>query len=585
MSDNPPNQIKPSSGELADELESFRRQWKEDLKSTKQPATSQSKGESSGSAPTPAPAQAGTAAPSRAETSAHRRRQSQSVRDDIHHAPGHILHGQHDHHEDAIRSLDLDAKPTPSLSSGERILGGSVITTALEHYEAAVEKEREGKTDESVRLYRKAFKMDTQVHDKYKEKYFPRQSTSGQAKTGEQPVSTPKDEAAILPTAELVHTFGSIPIIPGTEINLASLKGKDSWRKPPPCPISRVPREILIQIFSRLAETDVASFVRCVAVSKAFCYLVYSERQIWKNLCEDAWSRMVWGPLWACDTKGKPLAQRIGSGEDISSVDNLSSTLSSLAILEEEDLEDDVEESSIVLPTRPSNDIEVLKYNSSYRTMFIERARIRYNGVYISTCSYFRSGHSVNTNLTLSNPIHQVTYYRYLRFFPSGFVLTLLTPTEPGDVVHSITLENYKSLTASASSTHHQNPLTAPTLPSSLHHLKGLLPGRWRVSFNPLTYPSPTASSDAEELGSRIEVETEGSSRDGRYVYMLDLTLKMRPKGITGRRGYGDRLAWNSYTSWNRLTDDRGVFSLKNDKPFYFSRVKAYEREGQSQAS
>ncbi|KAK6536710.1 hypothetical protein TWF281_000930 [Arthrobotrys megalospora] len=547
-----PTGSKPSSGELADELESFRRQWKEDLQSQRQPLATTSQPNPDDSATSSNPIDHST------QKAPHKRRHSQHARDVV---PQNLL-AQKQHDVDGFRSLDLDVKPAPSLAPGERTLESAPLTTGLDHYEAAVEKEKDGRINESVRLYRKAFKLDPSVHEKYKEKYYPKQATSGKPKGAE---STETSEAKALPTEELVHTFAGVPIIPGDKIDLASLKGKDSYKKEPTCPISTIPREILIQIFSKLAEEDLPSFVRSVTVCKSICYLIYTERQFWRELCKRVYENMIWGPSWACDIRGEPLLEH--------DLDNIETGLASLGIIEEDETESSEEEESSkldVLPTRPFDEIEVIKYNSSYRLMFIERPRIRYNGIYISTCTYLRQGHQAASSLALSTvPVHMVTYYRYLRFFPSGFAIHLLTPAEPSDVVHSITLDNYNYLTATKST-------TSSTLPSHINNIKHMLPARWRVHFNPQTYPSPNST---DEPGHRIQIESKGSDTAGRYINTLDLTLKMRPRGIGGRRGYGDRLSWNSYTSFNVLTEDKGAYSLKNDKPFYFSRVKSYERE------
>ncbi|RVD88675.1 uncharacterized protein DFL_002851 [Arthrobotrys flagrans] len=534
MSEKPP-ELKPSSGELADELESFRRQWKEDLQSQRQPLNTTTSQPNSDVVPTQSSSNPNDHS---TQSALHKRRHSQHARDII---PQNLL-AQKQHDVDGFRSLDLDVKPTLSLGPGERTLDSAPLTTGLEHYEAAVEKERDGRINESVRLYRKAFKLDPSVHEKFKEKYYPKQPTSGKPKNAE---SAEKSEESVLPTEELVNTFAGIPIIAGDNINLASLKGKESYKKAP--------------------TTDLTSFVRSVTICKSICYLIYTERQFWRELCKNVYENMIWGPSWACDIRGEPLLDH--------DLDRIETGLNSLGIIEEGENEGSGEEETSkldVLPTRPFDEIEVIKYNSSYRLMFIERPRIRYNGIYISTCTYLRQGHQAASSLALSTvPVHMVTYYRYLRFFPSGFVIHLLTPAEPSDVVHSITLGNYNYLDSIKAT-------TSSTLPSHLNNIKHILPARWRVHFNPHTYPSPNST---DEPGHRIQIESKGSDTAGRYINTLDLTLKMRPKGIGGRRGYGDRLSWNSYTSFNVLTEDRGSYSLKNDKPFYFSRVKSYERE------
>ncbi|CAB4417894.1 unnamed protein product [Rhizophagus irregularis] len=49
--------------------------------------------------------------------------------------------------------------------------------------------------------------------------------------------------------------------------------------------------------------------------------------------------------------------------------------------------------------------------------MYIERPRVRLDGVYISKCKYLRPGLAENTWI---QPIHLVTYYRYIRLFSDG---------------------------------------------------------------------------------------------------------------------------------------------------------------------
>ena len=65
----------------------------------------------------------------------------------------------------------------------------------------------------------------------------------------------------------------------------------------------------------------------------------------------------------------------------------------------------------------------------SYRQHYFERARVRTDGVYICKVSYFRPG---MTEGAFFQPIHLVTYYRYLRFFSwrDRFAVLLLVTTE-----------------------------------------------------------------------------------------------------------------------------------------------------------
>lgn len=69
----------------------------------------------------------------------------------------------------------------------------------------------------------------------------------------------------------------------------------------------------------------------------------------------------------------------------------------------------------------------------SWRHMFLERTRLRYDGVYISRVSYIRQGEQSLDGFY--SPWHLVEYFRYLRFFPDGLVMMLTTPDDPQSIV------------------------------------------------------------------------------------------------------------------------------------------------------
>ncbi|KAK6489141.1 F-box only protein 9 isoform X1 [Huso huso] len=66
---------------------------------------------------------------------------------------------------------------------------------------------------------------------------------------------------------------------------------------------------------------------------------------------------------------------------------------------------------------------------NSWREMFLERPRVRFDGVYISKNSYIRQGEQSLDGFYRA--WHQVEYYRYFRFFPDGQVMMLTTPEDP----------------------------------------------------------------------------------------------------------------------------------------------------------
>lgn len=138
-----------------------------------------------------------------------------------------------------------------------------------------------------------------------------------------------------------------------------------------------------------------------------------------------------------------------------------------------------------------------------------------------------------------------------MRFFRDGTAISLLTTNEPGDVVYHLT----KALV------HQHENNASPHLPSAV--MSHAHKGRWRLS-SPLDNPDDNVA-DAE---GDLFVETEGVKP--KYMYRMELSLKSAGKARN------NKLLWKAHWCYNKLTDDWGVFGLKNDKAFYFSRVKSY---------
>ncbi|KAF8246377.1 hypothetical protein K440DRAFT_651083 [Wilcoxina mikolae CBS 423.85] len=418
--------------------------------------------------------------------------------------------------------------PTPS--SPQRRPSISTATSgiprsALEHYEKAVEKESEGNLGESLKLYRKAFRMDDGVDKSYKEKYFPRPAAGDKGKrvadTSAAVVNnTAHHTAPITGTSELVASFSGLAIEAITKPSLStSEEGEEGEREKKFSLLASVPSELLLQILRFLALTDVAAFVRLSQVCKHLCYLVASEERIWAELCRRTFARQIWD--WKVSVSGQELF------------------LDSSAIIEEEEGEgetweageEDEEEKRVV----PVDDDELARYNGSWREMFHLRPRLRYNGIYISTCNYHRPGGHSGTSLSWGTPVHIVTYYRYLRFYPDGTLLSLLTTHGPSEVVYAFS-----------------KSLPSATLSPWAQHVSR---GRWRI-----------------DKDGRVDVETEASNLP-RYLFRMQL----RVRNVKGRGGV--KLVWDGFWSWNKLTDDLAVFEGRNDKPFFFSRVSSVERE------
>lgn len=292
-----------------------------------------------------------------------------------------------------------------------------------------------------------------------------------------------------------------------------------------------------MHILTDVAVADVGDFARLSLVCKHFAYLVATEQRIWKRVCLGTefgftamprhWQKTVeWGDLEAqeeADEDGLLVSMR--ELEERRRADALALTASLL-------------DSGVY---------------ASWKHMFRTRPRIRFNGCYISTVNYIRTGQATNQAVWGGNPVLIVTYYRYLRFFRDGTAISLLTTTSPAEVVHHLTPELLR-LHREAPNAH---------LPSAMMHQA--LKGRWRQS-SALDHPD---TADPREQESGLYVETEGVGP--KYMYRMDLSLRSAGKGTRN-----NKIVWRSFCSHNKLTGDWAEFQLKNDKPFFFSRVKSY---------
>jgi F-box protein 9 len=286
--------------------------------------------------------------------------------------------------------------------------------------------------------------------------------------------------------------------------------------------MASVPEEIIVEILEHVAVRDIASFARLAQVCKRLAYLVATEDRVWKRLAlgyEYGFAAMHYA--FTCQVDGTPLGDDDAGGH----------------VLGSESDSDDTAPPEIALTSTSSL---VPSPYPTYRTLFQSRPRIRFNGCYISTVNYTRTGQASPNSITWNSPIHIVTYYRYIRFLRDGTCISLLTTSEPADVVPWLYVEHMHR--------HHGALASAP--------MKDALLGRWRLS------------GPGEDEGTLI-IETAGVTP--KYLYKMVLGL-----GTAGRGAKNNKLTWQGYWSYNRLTDDWGEFGQKNYRPFYWSRVKSY---------
>jgi F-box protein 9 len=377
--------------------------------------------------------------------------------------------------------------------------------------------------------------MDHRVDLKYKNKHFPPSSFTSKTKNpnpSNTPVTVPNPAHHSLDGPpqnidQIIAGFSGLTITPAPP----PVEGDPA----PQCPLADMPDEILVHIFRDVAIIDVASFARLAQVCKKMAHLVATEEQIWKRVCLG--SEIGFGAMHY------QFQREISGGPIIEDYPELK---------ENEDGEIELVEATIPLQGTITVALLGSVYSSSWRQMLRLRPRIRFNGCYISTNNYIRPGQPSPSQISWNSPVHIVTYYRYLRFFRDGTLISLLTTTEPADVVHHLT----KPLLE----THHNNANSH--LPSAV--MSYALRGRWRLS--PVSEHPDVDLKDAE---GDLCVETEGVGP--KYMFRMDLSLQSAGKGAKN-----NKLIWHGFWSYNRITDDWAEFPRRNEKPLFWSRVRSY---------
>lgn len=527
----------PNSTEA--ELESFRQKWREEVSAKtqgKRPAAAPAAPTASSSKSQPPKSHGTEISVPRPNLNANE--EHDKVQPHVYSQLGEKQHG---------RRLDETSAEAAAAAASAR-----EPKSALEHYEKAVERENQGSLGDSLKLYRKAFKLDAKVHETYKAKHFPPgvYKPPPPQPSNSIPIPNPSNASPTVPNPAHHSLTGLPPSISSLLDNFSnlSIQGEappTDLSPPPPCPIATLPEELLVEILTYLAIDDLASFGRLSLVCKRFAFLVATEDRVWKRIAlgpEYGFAAMHY--QFACQVDGSPLGDDGEGGYLLGS-----------STLDDEDR--DPEESVLEEPPSPPSQAEVTAslvptVYPTFRTLFRQRPRIRFNGCYISTVNYTRPGAASPTAVSWNTPIHIVTYYRYLRFLRDGRCISLLTVSEPQDVVPYLTLEHV-----------HKNHGALPSAP-----MKDAVMGRWRLTGPTVLGPDGKVDEEAEKEGG-LMVETAGATP--KYTYKMVLWVQS-----AGRGAKSNKLAWQGYWSYNKLTDDVATFSLKNDRPYYWSRVRSW---------
>lgn len=513
------------------ELERFRQAWRDEVSQRQQPSSSSS---GTGSTATTANGDRHT------RTSTGPAAQSRLLDDaaPVEMPPGGLPPHQMVLEEPAFLSAHPDAVTDHRvLAPGEQ--------EALSLFERAVEREHVGKMMDAVELYRKAFKVDEKVDLLYREKYFAKkppatttpesaQSSSSRQKNKGKTVAPVAPVAAAGESAikKIIHDDDE------EEEGEDGESGSGSGGKPSadieslvqqlsgmsiapedesqPCHLAKLPIEIIEYILCQVAVAHLPSFARSLQACRLLHHLGTHTPYIWQTLSGLEYPSQHYH-------------------EDCGAVDD-----------------------HAVVQADP--------YLGSWRSMYLKRPRVRFDGMYISTCNYMRPGATEGWH----TPILMVTYYRYLRFFRDGVAMSLLTTEEPRDVVPVFVRHSPGSMPndraggtggLTNSGRHRRNLRNEVTVQradgTTLIRPQGIVYGDWAFW--------DVHSGD-------LRVETEGSV--ARYSFQLELNV--RSSGLKRH----NKLKWNGFWNVDKATGVRDEFSLKNDKAFFFAPYEWDERLG-----
>lgn len=172
------------------------------------------------------------------------------------------------------------------------------------------------------------------------------------------------------------------------------------------------------------------------------------------------------------------------------------------------------------------DDFEIAIWNRDYRNMINTRPYVKFEGIYISVVNYIRYGSNVEGTTSLLNPVHIVTYYRYYRFYEDGTCLRLVSTDEPSMVVKSY---------------------SKTTMPKHSNICY------WKLGLEDyFSHLYVTRDSEKYSFVEKLQITNQGPKKHHRLKWLESIAID----------------------SEGNITQS----SLKNEKPFHFSRVRSFAK-------
>ncbi|KMU83476.1 hypothetical protein CIHG_01258 [Coccidioides immitis H538.4] len=413
-------------------------------------------------------------------------------------------------------------------------------SSALELFEEAVNKEAQGSLGDSLALYRKAYKLDARVDQAYRKKHFPPANVrlsgpnpSNASVTVPNTAHHSSEAQPVLSTADLIASFAHLPI-PVADPLIAGTP-------PPPCPISTVPSEILSEILKQVALLDPALFARLALVCKRFAYLVEHEQPIWRRLCQGP--EFGFGSMhysFSCDIEGR----REYTFRSRYTPFPLGSTA-----------------------------LQIPKPLSTWAQVFQTFPRIRFTAVDPVDVVPLISKENIEALQTppSSDPHHQKQVLNPNPAPADAAVVTSIPTVASSALKFALKGRWHFS---------HPSPVKPTEDSKSTSTTEIAAP---RLTPQPTRHGTNT-SSDPKHDPRDLFIETEGV--DPKYTYTMHLALRSAATpsrsathgsaSTLANTSKNTKLVWKGFWSYNRLTDDWGEFGLRNDRAFVFRRVRGW---------
>ena len=397
-------------------------------------------------------------------------------------------------------------------------------------FEEAIEKESHGKMADAVEKYRSAFRLNDQVDLLYRNEKVPHNIHKLKQKHGKN-TARRIDEAALkdMDVDKLIESYEHIEaqafdpsnpshIHDGLTIKFSGL-GLDNHEEiadvSPISPLMNMLAFIWEQILEILLVTSPQSWFNFSITCRHNAFLGFGNKAMWRKLCFLVYSKQVYQ-------------------ENVEYLENLT-------------LEDRLKVQDCDLPIPNNQHLVVPQYNNSWKYMLRHRPFIKYDGCYISVVNYYLEGGKGEFSSSWSNPVRTITYSRYLRSYPHGTCVKVLSVEDPKNIVPYLLK-------------HTELGLIPSTAESVTKDSQKIYTGKWTISSS-----------------GEITIEiANGSVPYYRFFYQLQI----KPLGGIYRH---NKLAWvNYYAVRKRMSDndDREGeitnFSLKKEKAFKFLRVRSY---------